>query len=526
MAGVAAACVGHGVAVMAGRMGQDPADPSVGWEELPADPKQWAIGPDESGTKTSAADGIIHLAVDAMTCFHDGETAYAEIHVDGHRETHQVRSNWMRRWLRRVCYQNTHKSARAGVVSEVIETLDAIATDPKAPEWKTHRRVATVGDRLYIDLADDTWTCIEVDTTGWRVVADGPHFIRPLSMKPLPRPEPVQATPRDGLLLLRRLLNISGEDFVLVVGWLLAALRDAAPYPILVLLGEHGTAKTVATEIIRSLVDPSEIATRAPSRTERDLFVATGHTHVLCFDNVSTLPFWLSDGLCRVSTGSAYPSRQLRTDGDEWFICATRPIILNGITARPVRGDLADRAITVRLEPIPEDRRRKRGEIDLTFQSDAPKILAALLDGLVEGLRNASGTRLARLPRMADFAIWVTACETVYWSAGEFMRVYDAARNTASQTVIESSTVARVLLALMNGTAQWTGTMSDLRAALEQQASDLDRRSTDWPGFVETLARQVDRLTPDLEAIGVDVIRTRTGHRRTVRLAWREGPPP
>jgi hypothetical protein len=40
--------------------------------------------------------------------------------------------------------------------------------------------------------------------------------------------------------LLRRYVNVSDDDFRLLVVWLAAALRPVGPYPILVLYGEHG----------------------------------------------------------------------------------------------------------------------------------------------------------------------------------------------------------------------------------------------------------------------------------------------
>ena len=44
---------------------------------------------------------------------------------------------------------------------------------------------------------------------------------------------------------LRQLLNVPNEnDWVLVVSWLLGALRPERPYPVLVLQGEQGSAKS------------------------------------------------------------------------------------------------------------------------------------------------------------------------------------------------------------------------------------------------------------------------------------------
>ena len=43
---------------------------------------------------------------------------------------------------------------------------------------------------------------------------------------------------------------------------------------------------------------------------------------------------------------------------------------------------------------------------------------------VVQGLRMLPDTKLERLPRMADFALWASACETAVWSTGTFWSAY------------------------------------------------------------------------------------------------------
>jgi hypothetical protein len=95
------------------------------------------------------------------------------------------------------------------------------------------------------------------------------------------------------------LSRYKNEDFVLIVAWLLAALRDRGPYPVLVLVGEHGTAKSTLCRTLRALIDPHTTALRSLPRDERDLFIAANNGWMIPIDNISTLPEWLSDTLCR-----------------------------------------------------------------------------------------------------------------------------------------------------------------------------------------------------------------------------------
>jgi hypothetical protein len=178
-------------------------------------------------------------------------------------------------------------------------------------------------------------------------------------MKPLPMP-----VPGGSVDMLRAFLNVhSDTDFVLVVAWILAVLRDRGPYPVLVLSGEQCSAKSSFSSILRALLDPNTAPLRALPREDRDLFIAATNAHVLAFDNVSGLPAWMSDTLCRLATGGGFAVRQLYTDQDEVLFEACRPVILNGIEEFVTRPDLADRALILTLDPIPEERRRPEAEL-------------------------------------------------------------------------------------------------------------------------------------------------------------------
>src|ERR1700731_2296284 len=235
-------------------------------------------------------------------------------------------------------------------------------------------------------------------------------------MKPLPLP-----VPGGSIEALRSFLNVQSDtDFVLVVAWALACLRNHGPYPVIVLSGEQGSAKSTFSAILRALLDPNTAPLRALPREDRDLFIAACNGHLLCFDNVSGLSAWISDTLCRLATGGGFAIRQLYTDQDEILFDATRPVILNGIEDIVARPDLADRAIFLTLEPIPEERRRPEAELWAAFEAERPGILGVLLDAVVEGLNRLPETRLEKPRRMADFALWATACETALWPAGTF----------------------------------------------------------------------------------------------------------
>jgi hypothetical protein len=164
------------------------------------------------------------------------------------------------------------------------------------------------------------------------------------------------------------------------------------------------------SKLLKALIDPN-VAVRSLSREERELMIATNNGYLLAFDNLSGLPHWLSDALCRLASGGSFAARRLYTDEEEALFEAVRPILLNGIEEIISRPDAGDRAIFMTLSPIVEADRRAEAELWREFESARPRILGALLDGVAHGLRT-SNTGVDRLPRMADFALWAAACET------------------------------------------------------------------------------------------------------------------
>ena len=315
---------------------------------------------------------------------------------------------------------------------------------------------------------------------------------------------------------LRAFLNVrSDDDFVLVVAWALAVLRNRGPYPALVLSGEQGSAKSTFSAILRALLDPNTAPLRALPREDRDLFIAASNGHVLAFDNVSGLPAWISDTLCRLATGGGFAVRQLYTDQDEVLFDAARPVILNGIEDIVTRPDLADRAVFLTLEPIPEERRRPEAELWAAFEAERARILGVLLDAVVEGLKRLPDTHLPKLPRMADFALWVSACETVLWPVGTFWSAYCGNRDEAVEGVIDADPVAAAVRAVMSERTEWTGTASDLLGALGEAAGERVAKSKTWADSPRALSGRLRRAATFLRKIGIEVSFEREGRLRT-----------
>jgi hypothetical protein len=326
----------------------------------------------ESERGPTQAEVLISIATKEADLFHaPDDAAFADVWINGHRETWPVRMKGFRRWLTRKFFEATGGAPSTEAMQQALNLIEARAHFD-GPERVVYVRVAGLNGKLYLDLCDKEWRAIEIDDTGWRIVDAPPvHFRRAAGMKPLPVPV-VGGSIND----LLPFLNIKpgdpskpNPDFALTVAWLLAALRNRGPYPVKALAGEHGVAKSTFTKILRALIDPNSTPLRALPREDRDLFIAATNSYVLAFDNVSGLPDWISDTLCRLATGGGFSTRQLYTDQDEILFEATRPIILNGIEEIVTRPDLVDRAIILTLEPIARERRRSEEEFWAEFEA-------------------------------------------------------------------------------------------------------------------------------------------------------------
>lgn len=470
------------------------------------------------------ADILIDLAQSAEL-FHSADgRAFADLDFNGHRETWSIRGKVFRRWLARRFFETIGGAPSSEALQSALNVIEAKA-DFDAPERKVHIRIGGFDGKLYLDLCDDSWRVVEIDATGWRVIQNPPvRFRRSAGMQALPVP-----VAGGSVGALRSFLNVKSDvDFVLAIAWALASLRNRGPYPVIVLAGEQGSAKSTFSAILRALLDPNTAPLRVLPREDRDLFIAANNGHVLAFDNVSGLPAWISDTLCRLATGGGFAVRQLYSDQDEVLFDAARPVILNGIEDIVARPDLADRALFLTLEPIPEERRRPEQELWAVFEGERPRILGALLDAMVKGLAMLPHTRLDKLPRMADFAVWATACETALWPAGTFWSAYCGNRDDAVEGVVEADPVAAAVRAMMETQREWTGTASELLGALAEVAGERIANSKGWPDSPRALAGRLRRAATFLRKLGLEVTFTKKGHTRTrlIRITGASKSPP
>jgi hypothetical protein len=172
---------------------------------------------------------------------------------------------------------------------------------------------------------------------------------------------------------------------------------------------EQDTAKSYTQKLLRAIIDPSALPARRPAKNAEDLMIAASNNWIVSFDNMSKINDSLSDDLCCVATGGGMAKRTLFTDADETILQVCRPIIMNGIEDILTRPDLLDRSIYITLPQIPDGKRKPEEELMAEFDKRLPRILGALLDAAVIGLKNQSQISLDDPYRMAGFVQFAAA---------------------------------------------------------------------------------------------------------------------
>ena len=468
------------------------------------------------GRRRTPQRNVLIGITEFVELWHDaGRTAYATFSVRDHREHWPVRSRDFRMWLSGRFYEATGGAIGGQALEDGLRILEARAVN-EGPLYECFNRTGAAGGKMYLDLGDATWRAAEITADGWAVTDKAPvKLLRSASVRALPVPEA-------GCLIeeLRRFVNVKSEDdFLLVVAWIVAALRHHGPFPILVASGEAGSGKSVFSRMLRSLVDPSAAPIRAVPRDDRDLVVSASNSWVLAFDNLSKVPEWLADALCRLATGSGFATRMLHTDRDEMIFEAARPVIINGIPNLTDRADLADRSVTIHLSAIPDAERRPEDDLLADFEKARPRILGALLDAVSRAFANVGAVKLDRAPRMADFAKWITAAEPgLGWERGAFLTAYEGNRRDVVEVAFEADPVAVAIWKLITTDRPegFQGTPTELLAAIYNIVSEPTRKSKYWPQTAAQLGNRVARATPLLKARGCTIERRHSGSRTII----------
>jgi len=490
-----------------------------GTEAGPASAEAEASAPHPE-RKPAAAQRLVEIGVAACELFRsERDEPFARFAVGEHKETHPLRCGAFKSWLAREFYvaaQGRPPSAQA--VEDALRVLEAKCLFEGDARPVFVRMASAPDGSLHVDLGGSDWRAVRVTPDGWTVGTVANVTFRRYAAT-APHPQPV---PGGSLDALRALLNVKDEPaWRLLVAWLVAAFFPEIAHPVLVIHGEQGSAKSTKARLLGALIDPSRTPLRSEPRDVGEWIQAADHSWAVCLDNLSHVPGWLSDAICRAVTGEGFSKRALYTDGDDVIVSFRRVILLTGIEVVAGRADLLDRSILFGLEPIGPDARRSETEVLAEFEAARPAILGALLSAVSGALRELPNVHLTALPRMADFArVGVAVERALGWPAGSFLAAYAGNVGAQHEEAIGASPVGEAVRAFMGARSAWEGAPGELLETLTAQVSSNGARRMphEWPKNARGLSGQLRRVAPSLRGAGVDATFTKTGGKRLVAL--------
>jgi hypothetical protein len=489
----------------------------IGWQDFRAkyEPAANAVeGSEGKGKKVKQSVMLVEkLRAEVELWQTPDDLPCCTIQVKGRKVDCLIASTAFRQWVSRKVYDLAAVIGRT-VLDEVIDTFTALALD--APVSKVYRRIARCEDVIWIDLNQPGGEIAKVMKTGWSVVKDCPvKFFRTQNAAALPLPV------SGDLNQMRKFVNLTDSDWILLRGFLLSCYSGQGPYFGLMVGGETGSAKSTLCRLVRRLVDPvAKAELRGLHRDLGDMATAAQNNYLLAFDNVSSLPQWLSDAIASLVTGSGYATRGFYQQDEEKIYGECRPVILNGIPDFAESSDLLDRLIKIVCPELTEEERKAETEFIPEFERAQPAILGGILDALVSGLQNENSCNLARKSRMAQAENWIHACELGTAFAGQFVPAYHEHRQELRRMALEASVVATVLIRWLDHSQvkDWKGTATDLAETLASHATDLELRQPRYPKHTNVLSSELRRAKPDLRAIGVLVDKCKSGGKRAITV--------
>lgn len=393
--------------------------------------------------------------------------------------------------------------------------LEAKKCGDSARAWK---RVAREGGYEWIDLCDGDGHAVRVAEGEWSVVANPPvAFARPEDALPLPLPErPTPEHPGD----LARYVNLSGDDFLLAYAWLVAALRAADSYALLLIEAEADSGKSTVLSSLLSLSDPNNTTPMKELHDYRDLFVPLEKAFAIAFDNVSRSPKPdVLDALCVLADPkkAAITTRELGKTAEGRVFRGARPVAVASVADRITRDDVLTRAAIIRLHPIPDAQRTQGRALAAEFERELPYIFGRVLDDLALARARLAESEPATADRMYEYATLGLAL-----FGDDFRRAFAESRARASSISTAACSWLDPLLEIISSDFATGADYVELAPSVlfdRLSAKTPYPRPDDWPRKANALGTKLREQAANLRAAGIDFSAPENARPRVYRFA-------
>lgn len=457
-------------------------------------------------SKTSKSLELADLlrSLDTELFLNQYNEAYVAINKNG-TNVFSIESKDCDIWIHRECCK---KGKSFG--SEAIKNAKMILMSEAYEGGVTHNLSVRVAqdqdDNIWYDLGQ---SAVKIAPDDWYIVDSPPILFQRLKHQ---QPQVIPVRGDSDLNQLFRLFNLRNEDDkIMMMVWLISNFIPDFPHPILVLFGEHGSAKSTTCKIIKNMVDPSSLLTLPPIKDLSQFIQVVSHHRLACFDNFSSLKDDLSDQICRACSGDGYSKRKLYSNDDDYVYNYQHVIAINGIHNVVNRADLLDRSLLIETSRISDEDRRGEKDIYDEFSKNKPLILGACMDILSKAMRIKPQITLDSRSRMADFTEWGCAiAEAAGIGQDRFLLASSNNRQKQYEEAINASPIGLAVIELLKaeGTGIVKGQSTSILSRLNDTAYRLGLETTHnnfWPKDPKNLWKKLSEIAPVLKVYGIDI---------------------
>ncbi len=453
---------------------------------------------------------------------------FAKIEVnddhDGHEEQLSIDSPDFRYWVVNLYRKTQGDVVGKDTISSAIEALKGEIYESKQ-KFETHLRswLDKESKSLHYDLVSSDWKSVEIAKEGWKVVDNtADHFIRYSHM--LAQVEPVRDYDNDVLDRLAGSFNLKDASSKLLFKvYMVSLFIPDFPHPMLVVHGDHGSAKSSFMKMIKQMVDPSSVPLLKFPKDDRSAMLAFLQNYLVYFDNMTDVHKEQSDDLCRAVTGDGQFHRKLFEDETSKTYSYIRNIGMNGINNPAINPDLLDRVLSIELERIPSDKLLTEARLWSTINELKPKVLGYVFDTLAKALQIVDTVKIKRSHRLADFVEWGEAISRALGYADDlFVSKYAENAQLQVLSAIDSNIIASLMVKFVHSwsdsekefTAE--GLLTELKAFAEESRIEYD--SKHFPKTPNVLARRINIVKATLQDYGIRIEKYRKADSKSIKI--------
>jgi hypothetical protein len=254
-----------------------------------------------------------------------------------------------------------------------------------------------------------------------------------------------------------------------------------------------GALKTATLRAMKNWTDPGP--TVPVPKNNKSWAVVASSSYRIAVDNVSAIPAWWSDLLCKAASGDDWADRALYTDDDVAASSFYAVPMLNGIGLVALRDDLSERAVRHHLTRprwfLGDD------EVEAAWNREHPVLLSWLLDTCAEVAR-LHWHGMVQRPRTGRMEVfkWVIAALDALWnSGGEGMRWYKGSLAEAAADAVRADQMATAITEAVK--EAWQGYAAELYERVKGLMPYADEYGQPWnfQKFGQRLPRAASAVT-------------------------------